>query len=93
MCTVHPAALSPRYARHLQMPDTVIFGAAFDGFKVIHTGVEGVENIAPLRKSKYVAASAGDCFRQTKALLEQGRQGSLVLYPMPYKRAAQLPRT
>lgn len=54
--------------------DTVIFGAAFDGFKVIHTGVEGVENIAPLRKSKYVAASAGDCFRQTKALLEQGRR-------------------
>lgn len=52
--------------------DTVIFGAAFDGFKVIHTGVKGLENIAPLRKSKYVAASTGDCFAQTKRLLEEG---------------------
>ncbi len=54
--------------------DTVIFGAAFDGFKVVHTGVDGAKNIAPLRKSKYVAAESGDCFRQTKELLEQGHR-------------------
>lgn len=53
---------------------TVIFGAVFDGFRVIHTGVDGVKNIAPLRKSKYVAAESGDCFRQTKELLEQGHR-------------------
>ena len=41
---------------------TVVFGARFDGLRVVHTSIVGVENIAPFRKSKYVQSDMGNCF-------------------------------
>lgn len=54
--------------------DTVIFGAAFDGLRVIHKYVIGVDNIDELRKSKYVASSLSDTFKVTENYLKRGKK-------------------
>lgn len=54
--------------------DTVIFGARFDGLRVAHAHVIGVENIAPFRKSKYVQSDIGMCLMEAKAFLDEGRR-------------------
>lgn len=52
---------------------TIVVGAAWDGFDVHHICVEGVENIAPLCKSKYVASNPENTFREIKEYLKKGR--------------------
>lgn len=52
--------------------DTLIAGAAWNGFRVRHMCVKGVDNIAPLCKSKYVASAIGDTFLQIKEALSVG---------------------
>ena len=52
--------------------DTVVFGATFDGLKVVHTYVVGVENIGVFRKSKYVQSDMGNCFCRAEELLQKG---------------------
>ena len=42
--------------------ETLIAGAAWDGFKVHHICVIGFENIAPLCKSKYISSAIEDTF-------------------------------
>ncbi len=51
---------------------TLIIGAAWDGFQVRHVCVDGVNKIAPLRKSKYIASSIGDTFFRIKEALSSG---------------------
>lgn len=53
---------------------TIVVGAAYDGFKVHHVCVEGVENIEPLCKSKYVASNPENTFREIRDYLNQGRK-------------------
>ena len=51
--------------------ETIVFGAAYDGLQVKHIGIKGVDNIQPLRKSKYVASDLKDTFCEAKnALLD-----------------------
>lgn len=53
---------------------TLVFGAAYDGLSVKHVGIKGVDNVYPLRKSKYVASDLKDTFIEAKtALLENNK--------------------
>jgi coenzyme F420-reducing hydrogenase beta subunit len=54
--------------------DTIVFGATFDGLKVIHSYVVGVENISIFRKSKYVQSDLGDSFSEAKRFIKQGKK-------------------
>lgn len=53
----------------------VVFGALFDErWEVKHAGVERLEQIAELRRSKYVQSRIGDTFLEAKSFLEAGRK-------------------
>ena len=54
--------------------ETVVFGAGFDGLRVVHSYVVDVENIAPFRKSKYVQSDMENCLAEAKAFLDEGRK-------------------
>lgn len=54
--------------------DDVIYGAAWNGFEVQHLGVKGVDNIAPLRKSKYIESRLNSCFAQILKDIRKGRR-------------------
>ena len=54
--------------------DTLIVGAAWDGLKVHHTGVNGFDQIAPLCKSKYVSSAIEDTFIEVRDALKEGRK-------------------
>lgn len=54
--------------------ETIIFGARFNGLKVIHDYVVGPKNIHVFRKSKYVQSSLSNNFIKVKEFLEQGKQ-------------------
>ena len=54
--------------------NTIVCGAAWDGLKVHHICVEGVENIMPLCKSKYVASSLENVFIEIKNHLGNDRK-------------------
>ena len=52
----------------------VVFGAGFDeNFVVRHMACECLEDLPKLRTSKYVQSSIGECFKQAKEFLMQGR--------------------
>jgi len=53
---------------------TIIFGARFDGARVIHSYVIGSDNIGPFRKSKYVQSETGKSFFVARQFLEEGRK-------------------
>jgi coenzyme F420-reducing hydrogenase beta subunit len=56
----------------------VVYGAAMnERLQVIHRSAENIEQLAPLRGSKYVAGSPGNVFREVKQQLAAGR---LVLF-------------
>ena len=54
--------------------ETIVFGATFNGLKVEHTYVIGVENIGVFRKSKYVQSELGDCYKQVESFLLEGKK-------------------
>lgn len=54
--------------------DTIVCGAAWDGLRVHHICVEGVDAIAPLCKSKYVASDTENVFSEIKAFIKAGRK-------------------
>lgn len=49
-----------------------IFGALFDGLCVRHGFIQGAENMAPFRKSKYVQSDMKSTFREVKRFLNKG---------------------
>ena len=52
----------------------VVFGAAYDDyFHVRHTYVETIDELKKFRNSKYVQSDMGECFRQAKHFLKNGR--------------------
>lgn len=52
----------------------VVFGAAYDDlFHVRHTYVETIDELKKFRNSKYVQSVMGECFRQAKSFLKDGR--------------------
>lgn len=54
--------------------ETLIAGAAWDGFKVHHISVIGFDNIAPLCKSKYVSSAIEDTFIEIRNHLRNGKK-------------------
>ena len=52
----------------------VIFGAAAKGLKVYHTYIRDKAELSILCKSKYAQSHMGDCFKQAKLFLQQGKQ-------------------
>ena len=55
-----------------------VFGAAYDEHMTVrHIRAESEDELAPIRGSKYVQSQTGDCYKQVKALLKEGR---FVLY-------------
>lgn len=54
--------------------DTIVCGAAWEGLVVHHICVEGVENIAPLCKSKYIASSPKNIILEIKGYLKQDKK-------------------
>ncbi len=52
--------------------NTVVVGAAWNGFRVEHRLVKGVANIAPLCKSKYIASNMANTFYEILDLVKQG---------------------
>lgn len=54
--------------------DTLFCGAAWNELHVNHVCVQGIENIAILCKSKYVASDLNACFRQIKVHLKKGKK-------------------
>lgn len=53
---------------------TIIIGAAWNGLKVEHICVEGIDNITPLCKSKYVSSDMNDIFKLIKEYLEEEKK-------------------
>ncbi|MBR5778869.1 MAG: Coenzyme F420 hydrogenase/dehydrogenase, beta subunit C-terminal domain [Bacteroidales bacterium] len=60
--------------RHWADEETLIVGAAWDGFRVHHIGVLGFENISPLCKSKYVSSAIEDTFIDIQKHLCSGKK-------------------
>lgn len=61
-------------ARQWADAETLIVGAAWNGFAVHHIGVLGFQNISPLCKSKYVASSIEDMFIEIRSHLQKGKK-------------------
>ena len=60
-------------ARHVLEQGGAVFGAALDeGMTARHVCARTVEELAPMRGSKYVQSDLGDTFSQVKALLDAG---------------------
>lgn len=57
----------------------VVYGAGYrkGSFVVVHQAVDNDEDLSLFRNSKYVQSEMGDCFKQAKGQLDQGR---LVLF-------------
>lgn len=53
---------------------TKIYGAVWDGFEVHHKSVTGIENIAPLCKSKYLASYLDDTYIEVRRDLQEGNK-------------------
>lgn len=53
---------------------TLVVGAAWDGLKVHHIGILGVDNIAPICRSKYVASQIEDTFIEIKSHLQKNKK-------------------
>lgn len=53
---------------------TIVVGAAWDGLMVHHICIEGIQNIEPLCKSKYVASHPKNTFSEIKEYLKDGRK-------------------
>lgn len=60
--------------RHWADDDTLIVGAAWNGFSVHHIGVLGYSNILPLCKSKYMASAIEDTFIEIRNHLKDGKK-------------------
>lgn len=61
-------------ARHVLDRDGVVFGAVLDeDMTARHAAARSLEELAPMRGSKYVQSDLGDTFRQVKALLDEGK--------------------
>ena len=53
----------------------VVFGAAWNAaFRLKHRAVESLEELPTLMGSKYVQSDIGDCYRQAKRYLDEGRE-------------------
>ena len=52
---------------------TLVVGAAWKGFSVHHISILGVDNIAPLCKSKYVSSHIENTFREVREYLKKGK--------------------
>lgn len=51
----------------------IVFGAQYDGIKVVHSQAETMEAVQLFKGSKYVQSNIGITYRQAKEALEKGR--------------------
>lgn len=62
------------FAENVIKAGGVVFGAAFQkDFEVRHMGVETLEDLEKLRKSKYVQSRIADTYTQARTFLQDGR--------------------
>lgn len=54
--------------------DSVFCGAAWNGLNIEHRCIQGIDNIGPLRKSKYIASDTKDVFQKIKNYLSAGKK-------------------
>lgn len=54
--------------------NTIVVGAAWDGLKIHHKCVIGIDNIDELCKSKYVYSTPEDTFREIRDFLKNGQK-------------------
>ncbi len=52
----------------------VVFGAGYDGVRVVHKGIERPEDLPDLMGSKYVQSDTSGVYNKVKAFLKEGRQ-------------------
>ncbi|MFC3867242.1 Coenzyme F420 hydrogenase/dehydrogenase, beta subunit C-terminal domain [Helicobacter equorum] len=53
----------------------VVFGVGYDeNLRVVHKGIETIDELDSIRRSKYVQSDKGESFRQVKELLKNGRK-------------------
>lgn len=63
------------FARKVLADGGVVYGAAFNPFPVVkHIAVERVDDLVKLRGSKYLQSEMGDCYKQVKKNLIDGRK-------------------
>lgn len=63
------------FARKVLAEGGVVYGAAYNPFPVVrHIAVERVEDLEKLRGSKYLQSEMGDCYKQVKKNLIDGRK-------------------
>lgn len=66
------------FATYIIKEGGVVFGAAFDkNFKLIHIGIDNMDDLDQLRGSKYVQSEIGDSYIRAREYLDAGR---LVLF-------------
>lgn len=62
------------FAENIIKKGGVVFGAAFqENFEVRHIGVQTLEDLEQLRKSKYVQSRIADTYKKAQLFLEDGR--------------------
>lgn len=54
--------------------NSIFSGAMWDQLRVRHTCIEGVDNILPLCKSKYIASAVDHTFTEIKTCLDSGKR-------------------
>lgn len=54
--------------------DSIVVGAAWDGFRVHHICISGNDNIRPLQKSKYLQSDMEDVFIKIRDALKEGKK-------------------
>ncbi len=63
-----------RLAQHTLSQNGVVFGAVFnDKMQVVHTSAENIDELHPMRGSKYVQSRIGDVFKQVRSALMNDR--------------------
>lgn len=62
-------------ARTILKHGGVVFGAAYDPFPTLkHIAIDTIEGLDRLRGSKYMQSDLGDCFKQVRQLLRDGKE-------------------
>lgn len=61
-------------AEHVIQADGVVYGAQFDAnWSVVHAKVDNINQLHPLRGSKYVQSDINACYKDAKTLLDNDR--------------------
>ncbi len=64
----------PILAQKVLGENGVVFGTVYnEKFEAIQVGAERIEDIAPMKMSKYIQSNTGTCYKEARKVLEEGR--------------------